>query len=89
MSKYRVLNEMAKLFMVADASHEEIEISGNQAIATIYGCKHGSDLNFERASKFTEKVASISGYLPLNVFHRHQMLPDSTASGSTSKCRLG
>jgi hypothetical protein len=64
MSKYRVLNKMAKLFLVADASHEEIEISGNQAIATIYGCKQGSDLNFERASKFTEKVASISGYLP-------------------------
>ena len=37
MSKYRVLNKMANWLMVEDASHEKIEISGNQAIATIYG----------------------------------------------------
>lgn len=46
-----------------------------------YGCNHGSDLNFEHASKFTKKVALSSSYLPMKVFHRHQVLPDCTASG--------
>ena len=29
--------------------HEEIEKEGNEALATIYGCKPGMDLNFELA----------------------------------------
>ena len=62
--KYRDLKELAELFTSADANKEEIEKAGIQAIATLYGCKHGSDLNLERASKFNEKVASSSSYLP-------------------------
>ena len=50
--------------MLADINRKEIEQSGNMAIVIIYGFKHGSDLNFERASKFNEKVASSFGYLP-------------------------
>jgi hypothetical protein len=42
------------MFFMA-AAREEIEQVGNQAIATVYGCKHCSDLNLERASRFTEK----------------------------------
>lgn len=64
MGKYRELQELSKLFMTADATHTDIEEAGNQAMATIYGCKFGFDLNFERASKFMGKVASSSCYLP-------------------------
>jgi len=64
MNRYRLLKDSAELFMMSDVKCEEIEISGNKAIATIYGCKDGSDLNYERASKFTEKVSSSSIYMP-------------------------
>lgn len=64
MAKYRGLKKFAELFMVASKNQDEIELSGNEAIATLYGCKHGPDLNFERASKFNQKVASSFGYLP-------------------------
>jgi hypothetical protein len=64
MGKYRDLKEFAELFMAMNINHEEIELSGKQAIGIIYGCKQGSDFNLERASKFTEKAASSSGYLP-------------------------
>ena len=49
---------------MTDATNKDIEEAGNQAIATIYGCKYGFDLNFEHASKFMEKVASSSCYPP-------------------------
>ncbi len=58
MSKYRGLKELSELFMAADINREEIERSGNQAIAIIYGVEHGSHLNSEHTSKFSEKVAS-------------------------------
>lgn len=60
MDKYRGLKKVAKLCMVAVINREKLELSGNQAIAIIYGCKHDSDLNLE----FIEKVASSSSYLP-------------------------
>ena len=44
--------------------YKEIEEAGHQALAILYGCKPGSDLNYEHASKFSEKVASSSCYLP-------------------------
>ena len=63
MGKSCDLHLAAKLFLSADKTHKKIEEAGNQAIATIYACKYGPNLNFERASKFTEKVASSSTYL--------------------------
>ena len=88
-SKYCDLKGTAELFMKADINHEQIELFGNQAIATLYGCKHGADLNFERASKFTEKIASNSAYLPPERLPPTSDAEDSTASGSTFRCRLG
>ena len=64
MNKYRSLQEASKLFILPDRNHTEIEQVGNQAISTLYGGIPGSDLNFERASKFSEKVVSSSSYLP-------------------------
>jgi 5'-3' exonuclease len=64
MGIYRELKEFTVFFMAAATNREEIEQVGNQAIATVYGCKHCSDLNLKRASRFIEKVASSSGYLP-------------------------
>ena len=49
---------------MTDANHKDIKEDGNEAMATIYDCKYDLDLNFERASKFMEKVASSSCYLP-------------------------
>ena len=79
MGKYRSLKELSELFLVAGIEHEKVELAGNQATATLYGCKHSSDLNFERRS--TSKF--------LHVFHQHPMQPDFTVSGFTSKCSLG
>ncbi len=64
MGKYADLQEASKLFMLANSKHEDIEKAGNQALAILYGSVHGWDLNFERASKFTEKVVSSSCYMP-------------------------
>ena len=50
--------------MLPDVSHDDIGKSGHQALLTIYGCSPTSDLDFERAAKFSEKVVSSSSYLP-------------------------
>lgn len=63
-NKYKDLQNASKVFMDADRSHDEIEKAGNEALATLYGAPQGSDLNFERAAKFSEKVVSSSSYLP-------------------------
>lgn len=67
--------------MVADINHEELTLSGYQIIEISYGCRQDSELSFEIASKFTEKVHSSSSYLPLNIFHRQQMLHISQSGG--------
>jgi hypothetical protein len=64
MGKYCDLQNCSELFLMADGSHQDVECAGNKAIATLYGCMFGSDLNFKRASKFTEKVSTSSCYLP-------------------------
>ncbi len=64
LAKYQKLQNLATVFTMADRSHEEIEQAGNKALVVLYGCTQDWDLNFERASKFTEKVASSSRYLP-------------------------
>lgn len=64
MAKYCSLQEFSRIFMLENQNYKDIEPAGNQALATLYGCMPGKDLNFQRASKFTEKVASSSSYLP-------------------------
>ena len=64
MNKYQSIQRSARIFMVANRTDEEIEKAGNEALAIIYGCKPGMDLNFERASRSSEKVFSSSCYLP-------------------------
>lgn len=44
MCKYRDIQEVRNIFMMADARLEDIEQAGNNAIATMYGCKRSSDL---------------------------------------------
>lgn len=38
------------LFMLPNKCHKDIEQTGDQTLATLYGCKPGNDLNFEGAS---------------------------------------
>ena len=64
LEKYKELHKAAQVFMTPNRSQEEIEKAGNEALAALYACKHGNDLNLERASKFSEKVASSSHYVP-------------------------
>lgn len=64
MANYGDLKDAAKQFMMPDRNQDDIQHAGCEAIGVLYGSKHGSDLNAERASKFSEKVASSSSYLP-------------------------
>ena len=64
MNKFADLQMPAKLFLTPDVTHLDIEKAGEQALISIYGGISGSDLNFTRASKFTEKVVASSSYIP-------------------------
>ena len=64
MNKYQSIQSSTRIFMMPNRTHEEIEKAGNEALAIIYSCKLGKDLNFECASRFFEKVVSSSCYLP-------------------------
>ena len=64
MDKYQSIQRSARIFMMPNRMHKEIEKAGNEPLAIIYGCKPGMDLNFERASRFSEKVVSSSCCLP-------------------------
>ena len=64
MSKYRLRKENAQLFMKPSQSHEDVNKHGQAALEILYNCKHGNSLDFERAAKFSNKVASRSVYLP-------------------------
>ena len=64
MAKYKDLQESATVFITPEKSQEAVEAAGNKALAMLYACKQGTDLNLERASKFSERVASSSSYVP-------------------------
>ncbi len=64
LEKYKLLVEHAKVFMAPDQSYAEIEKAGQKALAVIYGCKPCTVLDFERATRFSKKVASSSTYIP-------------------------
>ncbi len=71
MSKYAGLQEVSKLFMLADNKHKDIEKAGNQALAILYD----GSVHFERALKFTENIVSSSCYMP-----PEHLLPTSDAA---------
>ena len=54
----------SKAVLTPDVTHLDVEKAGEQALISIYGGISGSDLNFTRASKFTEKVVASSSYIP-------------------------
>ena len=62
MAKYKDLHESASVFITPDKGQESVESAGNKALAVLYGCKQGTDLNLERPSKFSERVASSTNY---------------------------
>ena len=64
MNKYSVLYPHAQTFLSPDSKLEDIEKFGEKALVVLYSGISGSDLNFTRASKFTEKVVSTSSYVP-------------------------
>ena len=63
------LKGASQIFMLPNKDRNEVEQAGNEAPAIIYACKHGTDLNLERASKFSEKVASSSIYVSPKRLH--------------------
>ena len=64
LSKYRSLTEYSKVFLKPNQQRADVEEAGNHALAILYGGTSGSDLNFERAPRFSGKVVSNSQYLP-------------------------
>ena len=64
MSKYRSLTEYSKVFLKPNQQRADVEEAGNHALAILYGGTSGSDVNFERTSRFSGKVVSNSQYLP-------------------------
>ena len=89
MGKYVELKGASQIFMLPNKDHNEVEQAGNEALAIIYACKQGTDLNLERASKFSEKVESSSRCVLLSGFPQLQMPPNFTAEGSTTRCKFG
>ena len=55
------MKEFSDVFLQKERTQQEIEEAGNKALAAVYGGMR--DLDLERASKFTEKVASQSCYM--------------------------
>ena len=58
--KYVDLKGASQIFMLPKKDHNEVGQVGNEALAIIYACTQDTDLNLERAAKFSEKVASSS-----------------------------
>ena len=64
MNKYHELQEHAKIFMMPSKTHKEIEQAGHHSLVALYGCLPGTELNFERAARFSSKVVTSSSHLP-------------------------
>ena len=65
MSKCHQLMDSATLFMKPNQSHDDVNKHGQAALEVLYNSKPGNSLDFERAARFSSKVASRSIYLPL------------------------
>ena len=58
MSKCHQLKDPASLFMTPNQSHYDVDKHGQAALEVLYNCKLGNILDFERAARFSSKVAS-------------------------------
>lgn len=63
-SKCQQLKYHAQSFLKPNQSHEDVNKHGQAALEILYNCKPGNSLDFERAARFSSKVASKSVYLP-------------------------
>ena len=68
MNKYPDLKEFAKIFMIPNKNHAEIDQLGHYTLEVIYGCMPGNTLDFERATRFSNKVVSSSARKPMTHF---------------------
>ena len=64
MSKCHQLMDSATLFMKPNQSHDDVNKHGQAALEVLYNSKPGNSLDFERAARFSSKVASRLVYLP-------------------------
>lgn len=64
MSKSHQLKDPASLFMNPNQSHDDVNKHGQASLEVLYNCKPGNSLDFERAARFSNKVASRLVYLP-------------------------
>ena len=64
MGKCDQLKEHASAFVKSSQSHDEVNRHGQGTLEVLYCCKSGHSLDFERAARFSSKVASRSVYLP-------------------------
>ena len=64
MSKCHQLKDAASLFMQPNQSHDDVNRHGQASLEVLYNCKPGNSLDFERAARFSSKVASRMVYLP-------------------------
>ena len=78
--KYQSLKKHSDEFMMAGKDRDNIEEAGKKALAVLYRVKHGAYLNFERASRFSEKVTSSACYLP------PERLPPTSDAARFHKC---
>ena len=75
LSKIESLHDYAKVFRERNKQPDEIGVAGHQAIVVMYGCPPDSILDFERASRFMQKVTKSSSYTP-----PERLLPTSDAA---------
>ena len=63
-SKCHQLKDHAQLFLKQNQRHDDVNKHGQAALEILYNCKPSNSLDFERAARFSNKVASRSIYLP-------------------------
>ena len=64
MSKCHQLKDVASLSMQPIQSHTDINKHGQASLEVMYNCKPGNSLDFERAARFSSKVAPRMIYMP-------------------------
>ena len=64
MGKCDKLKDHAIAFLTPNQIHDNVNKHGQASLEVLYSCKPGRNLDFERAARFSSKVASRSMYLP-------------------------
>lgn len=64
MGKCQQLKDHSSFFLKPNQSHDDVKKHGQASLEVLYNCKPGNSLDFERAVRFSNKVASRSVYLP-------------------------